>query len=298
MHTSLISLLHTTARRTLSAVVASTLLASSASALDLPRPGPNPVQAAQGMLTADGQLVVLSDRSFQTAETVAVAPVVLAGPSAWLAMGSRLAGAKTSPNAVVTAGAALAELGHETFGFAGRASAGDRALLRVALHLGALQSARALGDATASRRLAASLSRDHAALATLSPKVRAAALGMSRATGATTAAAVAVGVGELMALASATNGRRDPRAHGYLAAGVWAGGALLVASLGGDDSYAMLATPLALQLEKDARFGGVDRKVAGSLKRIAASLRGGTCSGAARVAAVRRELRELVGFAG
>lgn len=270
--------------------------AQPAFAVDMPQPGPNPLKPAQGLLTTSGDVVVLTHKALTSAETVAVQPVVLAGPGAWFAMATRLTVARAAPAGVVAAGAVFAGLAHEPLGFAGRASAGDRALLRIAMHLGALQSARAVQDKVAIGRLTASVRNDRHTFGGLHPKVRTATVALLNG-GATTAADAAIQIGELVAMATASAKGKAPRLHGYLAAGLWAGGAVLIASLGGDDGYAMLAEPLALELDKDAAYGGLDRKVAASLRLIAASLReGGKLAPAARCGQVRTQLHQLAGL--
>ncbi len=247
------------------------LLSTSALAqpYSLPLPGANPVPMTQGMYV-DGQAVVLSDAAFLSAKTVAVQPVVLSGAGDWFALATRMAIAKPAPAAVAAAGAALATLGHQTLGFAGEATTGDRAMLRAALHVGALESARALGDTRAAGRLALAVARDKALFASLSPRALAAVHKSVSETQAVGAVDVALRMGDL--LTAATRVQKDPRRHGYLAAGAWAGAAILVASMGGDAGYAMLAEPLAQELDKDAAFGALDRKVATALRGIATEL--------------------------
>ncbi|MCO4763675.1 MAG: hypothetical protein KC502_19340 [Myxococcales bacterium] len=249
------------------------LVAQGAMAQSLPQPGPNPVAPARGFVAEDGTMVVLSDASITGATTVAVQPLVLGGGGAWFDMATRLMQAKAKPAAIVGAGETLATLGHQTLGFAGQASAGDRAILRTALHIGALQSARALGDACATRRLHAAAFRQQALLSGVNPvvaKLARAAIAKQR---SGDVVGTAIALGNLVTAATAGTASKQARAHGYLAAGVWAGGALMVASLGGDSSYAMMAEPLALELDKDAAFGAADRQVAAALRGIAKELR-------------------------
>ena len=268
--------------------------ATSAFAVDFPQPGPNPLSAVNGVLTDSGEAVLLTDAAFRSAKTVAVQPVIMGGGGAWFAMASRLVQATAQPADVVATGQTLSELARSAparsrpaaragFGFAGAASSSDRAMLRAALHMGALQSARGLGDVCATKRLYAATFTERERFAALRPAVQrlvqAALRSGSLPNGQPGAPAMnatlhaTMTIAELVAAATLGTAGKDARAHGYLAAGVWAGGALLVATLGGDTQYAMMAEPLALQLDKDATFGGADRAVAKVVRGIATELR-------------------------
>jgi hypothetical protein len=69
------------------------------------------------------------------------------------------------------------------------------------------------------------------------------------------------------------------RAHGYFLAGLWSGLSVLAASQTTPNSAFMsMAEPIAILLEKDARFGGTDHKVAKVMRDIAASIKTGKSS--------------------
>jgi hypothetical protein len=268
--------LRTTLRRAAAATAliatAGAPLAASAAEPTLPVRGPASVHAAEGIVTARGDIVVLNARVFDEARTVAVQPVFFGGAraeAAWYDLALGLEQGKADAGAVASLAANPLDLrpAEGGFGFAGAASDADLDVLRVAVGLGQLLALRGVGDAAGAAALERTLRQQGAAFGVLTRETQGAigAIlgGGERLVGVALGAALQAGLRGIPA---------RERAHGYVCAGVWASAAQLVAARGGHATFAAMAEPLAQLLDKDAAFGSADRKVAAALRAIAAEL--------------------------
>lgn len=222
-----------------------------------------------------------TDAELLEAETVAVQPVLGVGAGAngaWydLANYAKVAKVNKAEAKVALATAiSMPKVVEKGFGFAGASSAKDMRVLHYAVGLGFLFTRMQLGATAKAKSTAALLKKHESALTDLTPATRAAVTSLLK---GATAGKKAAANGKFFLSTSLRAGVRGvaagpQRAHGYFLAGVWAGGALLYASMGGNDTYANMAEPIAVMLDKDASFGGSDRVLAKHLRAIAKELK-------------------------
>lgn len=205
---------------------------------------------------------VPDDAEFESAEIVGVQPVLVTGASpeaAW----AEVSGFLASPQARKTAAApaSLPKLtGDSGFGFAGKAAAADIRVLRHAVLVGVYAGLVAQGDGNDKLRhtLIGSVDTVYASL-TPGAKGAVAKLLQRLANGKFDSAAIAA----TFRAAEAGIADGPQRAHGYLAAGLWAGLATMVAGIDGDRGpFVTMAGPLMVLLREDAEFGGADKTIA------------------------------------
>ncbi|MCB9738327.1 MAG: hypothetical protein H6747_03600 [Deltaproteobacteria bacterium] len=214
---------------------------------------------------------------------VAVQPVFMVGAGAeagWYDMAAYVSGAKVDKAASAEAAkAAIAapKAIDKGFGFAGASSAKDVRVLHQAIALGFVPSLVIAGQAEKAKSLATGLVSSMDALSDLTPETQEsaklfAALGLAD----KKVKEELVGMIFARAMRAGMKGIADgpQRAHGYYVAGVWTGMSLLFASLGGkSETFADLAEPICVLLDKDAAFGGADRTIASHMRTIAAELK-------------------------
>lgn len=221
----------------------------------------------------------MEDSAMLEATTVAVQPVFMVGAeasSAWSHVASQLALRKPAADAAAALkdhGISAPEAAEGGFGFAGASSATDIKILHYGIALGFSTALTRIGRTKDAATIAAGLTKSAGLLSGLTPAAQASAkalvaLAMGKATdpaGTLLAAAIRSG---MTGIASGPQ-----RAHGYYITGVWAGASVLVGLLGGSAVWADMGEPLAVLLDKDASFGGSDRKLAESVRAIATELR-------------------------
>ena len=263
-------------RHLATALIAAALVPATAFAqpATFPSNGPNPFTPAEGYVDTKGDIGVLDDGVFQSAETVAVQPVYLqqnGGKAAWydLAMGLREGRGGAAGTATIAAGAFDLGAGSGGFGFAGAVQDADRAVLRVAVGLGHVIALRGVGDEAGADQLGERLRQSDADLDALTPESRVAAAAIP--SGKTEDGLVGLHIGRALEAGVRGIAVKD-RANGYFCAGFWASSAMLVAARGGNAHVAAMAEPLAQMLDKDAAFGHTDRKIAKELRAVAAEL--------------------------
>ncbi|MCO4761397.1 MAG: hypothetical protein KC502_07825 [Myxococcales bacterium] len=221
------------------------------------------------------------DADILEAETVAVQPVLGVGAGAnvaWydIANYAKLAKVdKASAKEVASLAIAVPKAVDKGFGFAGASGAKDIRVLQFSIALGALPALLRAGAGKSAKKYAGMLKANKGALAVLSPASRSAAELMitSAASGRNLAKLNKFFLAEALKAGVRGVSAGPQRAHGYYIAGVWAGGALLYGMLGGNNTYADMAEPIAIMLDKDASFGGSDRALATRLRTIAKQLR-------------------------
>ncbi len=222
-----------------------------------------------------------TDSDILEAETVAVQPVLGVGAGAnvaWYNLANYAAVAKVDQSeakAALAAGIVMPKAAEKGFGFAGASDAKDMRVLHYGISLSYLFVRMSLRDVAKSKDAAELLKKSASLLADLSPEARGAAmdlvLGASQ--GKRTAASGKFFLAEALKAGMRGVAAGPQRAHGYYMAGIWAGGALLYASIGGNETYADMAEPIAIMLDKDASFGGSDREIAKHLRVIAKELK-------------------------
>jgi hypothetical protein len=239
----------------------------------------NPAPAATNVAATEptDQIMLANDN------VVAVQPVFMVGAGAeggWYDMAAYVAGAKADKAAgaeVAKAAISAPKAIDKGFGFAGAASAKDVRVLHQGVALGFIPALLIAGDQAKAKSLATGLMGSMDSLADLTEDAQKSAKLF-----------IALGLrdkkmdGELLGMVFATAMRAGmsgiaagpQRPHGYYVAGIWAGNALLFATLGGkNDTFADMAEPICVLLDKDAAFGGSDRTIASHMRTIAAELR-------------------------
>ncbi len=161
--------------------------------------------------------------------------------------------------------------------FAGSSAAADIAVLQQSVALGFIPALVISGKADAAKALAQKLAGNLEVMSSLSEETRKSALVF-----------IALGLAEkevegkligmifAMAMRSGMTGIAEgpQRGHGYYVAGIWTGMAMMFASIGGKhDTFADIAEPICVLLDKDAQFGGSDRKIAAHMRKMAEELR-------------------------
>ena len=247
-------------------------LAASARDYDPLTKGANPFAAATGWVEKRGEIVVIDDSTVADAKTVSVVPAYVSaagGDAAWLDLALGLQNGKLDAGAAVAATAApLDVVTRGAFGFAGQATDADLDVLRISVGLGHILALRGMGDHQGAETLAAELRKQSDLLDVLDQDSRAVATQILQGGGSEM-----VGVTLGRALTTGLRGiATRERAHGYFVAGVWSGAATLVAARGGNANFAGFAEPMAQMLDKDARFGSHDRKIASAMRTMAKEL--------------------------
>ncbi len=250
------------------------------------RPAPKPAvpagtPVAAAPVTADN-VGAPSDGDILEAETVAVQPVLGVGAGenvAWYDIANYAKIAKVDKDEakeVLSTSLEAPKAVDGGFGFAGASAAKDIRVLHHAMALGFIPALVKAGGAGRAKGLAEKLKKSHSALADLTPKTQASAL-MLVAVGTVDKEVKGKLIGMILgeALKAGVRGvaKGPQRAHGYYLAGIWAGGAMMYGMLGGNDTYADMAEPIAQMLDKDASFGGSDRVIAKHLRNIAKQLK-------------------------
>lgn len=236
-----------------------------------------PAADSAAMTAPTDELILSGDN------VVAVQPVFMVGAGAdgaWYDMAAYVSGAKVNKAAsdeAAKAAISAPKAIDKGFGFAGASSAKDVRVLHQAIALGFVPSLVVAGQADKAKQLATGLVGSMDALADLTPEAQEsaklfAALGLAD----KKVKEELVGMIFARAMRAGMKGIADgpQRAHGYYVAGVWSGMSLLFASLGGkSETFADLAEPICVLLDKDASFGGSDRTIASHMRTIAAELK-------------------------
>jgi len=224
----------------------------------------------------------ISDEHVLNAKTVAVQPVFMVGAhadTAWSAMSEQIAMRKPAGDTkslLDAAGAIAAPKKSEGgFGFAGASSADDIKILRYGLAAGLLPVMVKYGATKRANALAGGLDSSAALLGKLTKETQASAAVLRTLGKSGKAGGKLLGMLYATAIRSGMVGiaKGPQRGHGYYITGVWASGAVLVASLGGSSVWADMGEPIAVLLDKDAAFGGSDRVLARHVRAIAAEVR-------------------------
>jgi hypothetical protein len=212
---------------------------------------------------------------------VAVQPVFMIGrgnSGGWYDLAAQMATSKASAAAAAETGKAniaAPKAIDKGFGFAGASNAKDVRVLHQAVAIGFLPALIFAGNGAKAKQLATGLGGAMDALADLSPEAQASAKAfLALATDKADAEAIGAAFAQAMRAGMAGIAAGPQRPHGYYIAGVWSGMALLFASSGrGNATFADLAEPICVLLDKDAAFGGADRTIASHLRTIAAELK-------------------------
>jgi len=210
-------------------------------------------------------------------ETVRVRPVVLASPDATL-VPVRLALAVQGGVASrerVDAALTAAHVDAEGMGFAGASTPQDVAALQTGLLVATLP----LAESRGAEKLAEAgrlIQRSAEGLPGLQPASRERLQKLAERVAAGTVDGDAVN-GVVRAATEGMGEKGKERVHGYLLVGIWTGLCTLAAAIEtGDADLANMGSALALMLEKDADFGGSDRKLAAEVRKLAAEMRAET----------------------
>ncbi|GEM_PF-1232282 len=243
----------------------------------------------------------ISDDAVLAADTVAVQPVFMVGAQqdeAWQRTSDAIAARSVPKGAADTVSKLMINAPKAAaggFGFAGHSSATDIRILHYGLAAGFVTALVKAGQSKKAAELASGLSAASGLLAQLSEATRkAAALMVSYGKGEANASKTPTGMILAASVRAGMVGiaQGPQRAHGYYVTGVWAGASVLVAMLGGSSVWADMGEPIAVLLDKDAAFGGSDRKLAAHVRAIAAELRAKKTD-VRKVAAIVKQMRAV-----
>mgnify|MGYP001587923552 CR=1 FL=1 len=234
------------------------------------------------------------DAEFLAAKVVAVQPTDLLaqdGSARAQALAAMVVAPldRTSVRALAALGLLALPEREEGFGFAGASDAGDVVALQAGYVVGRIATHASAGDLASVRTMGRWVEARQGALDFLSPTALEALT--SFVGGALDGR---VDAGSVVALLQSTESgiaSGPARGHGYFAAGVWAGMALLgSASETGRANVLSVGTSLIAMLEQDAAFDASDRTIADRLKTIAREL----SSDGPRLQAIAEEGRALM----
>ena len=248
-------------------------------------PAATPAAASAAPAATNAAMTEPTDAIITSGDNVvAVQPVFMVGErseAAWFDLAASVVTRKASSAGIAEIGklevGAPKKVEGEANQFAGSSSAKDIRVLHQAIALGFIPALVVAGKTEAAKGLAAKLAGTMDSLEGLTKDTVDSAkifIGL----GMTDKEVEGKMIGMIFALAmkSGMQGIAEgpQRAHGYYIAGVWTGMSLMFASLGGqNDTFADLAEPICVLLDKDASFGGSDKTMAAHMRTIAAELR-------------------------
>ncbi len=244
-----------------------------------------PAPAAAATTTNAASIGEPTDAIITSGDNIAVVqPVFMVGQgsdAAWRDLAASVHGKKAGAAGAAEIGKlqidAPKKVAKEANQFAGSSAAADIAVLQQSVALGFIPALVISGKTDAAKALAQKLAGNLEVLEGLSEDARKSAmvfiaLGLAEKEAEGKLIGMIFGMAMRSGMVGIATGPQ--RGHGYYVAGVWSGMAMMFASIGGKhETFADIAEPICVLLDKDAQFGGSDRTIAAHMRKIAEELR-------------------------